>query len=166
MCRATGVLTAATAWCVVVDGGLLCVGCYGDWGQSLTARPSASAGDSTSAYVSGNPFEGPITPAQALRFHVKDLTEYEQGEILEFKQVYCLVRTHRCCLDRRSSVAQYLHKLGCCCCSGVTVACGYSLDFSGASLCEIGSAFRKRPVTATPVCCVLDRPTPRSGHVL
>lgn len=36
---------------------------------------------------------GLLTPAQALRFHRQLLSEYEQGEILEYKQVYFLGST-------------------------------------------------------------------------
>jgi len=32
----------------------------------------------------------PMTPAKALKFHMEDLTEYEQGEILDFPQVWFL----------------------------------------------------------------------------
>eukprot|EP00753_Platysulcus_tardus_P012336 PLAT3354.32.p1 GENE.PLAT3354.32~~PLAT3354.32.p1 ORF type:complete len:618 (+),score=315.29 PLAT3354.32:556-2409(+) len=54
----------------------------------LTARPSSksSSGRRSSSHKSSTPV--PMTPAQALRFHSSNLSEYEQGEVLEFKQVY------------------------------------------------------------------------------
>lgn len=53
-----------------------------------TARPAPKAKPESASAGAG--FPGSITPAQALRFHAEHLTEYEQGEILEFKQVYCI----------------------------------------------------------------------------
>merc|ERR1740123_2878871 len=32
----------------------------------------------------------PMTPAKALKFHMQDLTEYEQGEVLDFPQIWFL----------------------------------------------------------------------------
>ncbi len=81
-----GVLLLLRSGCGVV---VVCVGLAVV--QPATAR-AASSSDGVAGFAAASPFEGSITPAQALRFHVKDLSEYEQGEILEFKQVYCLVR--------------------------------------------------------------------------
>ena len=61
---------------------------------ACAAQPATARAAPKDETLSGSekPPLGQITPAQALRFYCHELSEYEQGEILEYKTVYCLVR--------------------------------------------------------------------------